>query len=451
MTDTTDTANDWGDPAPERRRFAVMETIRHYTSLSSLLRTLGAGILIASVSMFLFNGWSSSDDVQRYLMLLAQTLVLTAAGVVIGWWVKEGKGARLFLSLSLISGVVNFAVLGGLVYSQVHWDDALMHYPYFARWDGQSPTTALITAGVGWALMVPVAAVAFMVLARRSAWRFTPLFMLAGAAFLVPVRDTAYIAAIVGILTVIMLQQVVRAKHRDKTLATPEGRFARLVLFSMPAVIVGRGMYLYGVDALTLTVVSALAFLALRQISLDPKLEARGRVAINRVSVLPAAFTALGIEWLAMGNAWLPHAMWIPVGVIIGAGLLLEISTRSPSGGAGYRRLAALVLTLGMLGNLLQNAGVDTALVSTVIGLLVSSVGYSDKQRFVFASGLLTFLVGVGYQCWMAFEVFNLGSWSALAIVGIVAIVSGSVLERHGAILKARFTNWRHSLQQWQN
>ena len=41
-------------------------------------------------------------------------------------------------------------------------------------------------------------------------------------------------------------------------------------------------------------------------------------------------------------------------------------------------------------------------------------------------------IVRVDYQCVTAFESFGAGSWGALATVGVLAIVGGSVLERHG-------------------
>jgi len=123
---------------------------------------------------------------------------------------------------------------------------------------------------------------------------------------------------------------------------------------------------------------------------------------------------------LAYDNIWVPDAMLIPAGVIAGEGLLLEISMHSPSGGAGYRRLAASVVTLGMAANLFPNPGVDTALVSAVTRLVASAVGYSDKQGFVFASGLVTFLVGVCYQCYMTFEAEPKGPVrGALVVPGI--------------------------------
>ena len=63
----------------------------------------------------------------------------------------------------------------------------------------------------------------------------------------------------------------------------------------------------------------------------------------------------------------------------------------------------------------------------------------------VFVSGLAAFLWGIAWQCYAAFRVFDFGSWTTLAFMGIVAIVTGSLLERYGAIVGARLANWRHS------
>ena len=101
-------------PEAERSRSALMQTLLDYASLSNMLRLLGAGVLMTSVSVFLFKGWSTGNDVERYLMLLTHTLLLAGTGLVIGRWVKESKGARLFLGLAQIFAMVNFAVLGAI-------------------------------------------------------------------------------------------------------------------------------------------------------------------------------------------------------------------------------------------------------------------------------------------------------------------------------------------------
>lgn len=433
--------------AGKHKRLAVMQTLKEYASLSSLLRTLGAGVLIASVSMFLFKGWDSSGDIQRYLMLLAHTVVLALTGLLIGYWVGESKGARLFLCLSLIAAVVNFGVVGGLLYSQVQWDAGLSFYPGFARWQAGSLEAALAVAAAGWALLVPVAWISFMALARRSAWRMTSLFMLSGAALLLPVREAGYVAVVVGAVTCLLLFQMFRAAREDRTLATPEGRFARLVTFSLPMVMVGRGMYLYGPDAVMITVVSALVFLVLRQIATDAEAGNRTRVVVNRLSLLPVLTAAAGATGVLEVNHLLPDALLFPAFAAVVAGMALEISMRSPAGGAGYRRIAGVFASLCTLVNLWLFPGVDTALISTAAGLLIAVLGHAGKHREVFATGLVAFLSGVAWQCYAAFRVFDLGSWTTLAVMGIVAIVAGSLLERYGTIVSARLANWRESLR----
>ena len=68
---------------PSTSRFDVeriVHSIRNFATLSEGLRILGAAVLLASMSLFLLQGWNHGNDISRYLMLLAQTGLLTAAG-----------------------------------------------------------------------------------------------------------------------------------------------------------------------------------------------------------------------------------------------------------------------------------------------------------------------------------------------------------------------------------
>jgi len=428
----------------------MIQSAFSYATLSNLLRLLGAGVLVASVSIFLLKGWATGNDIQRYFMLLGHTVLLGATGLGIGYWIKESKGARLFLALSLVAAVVNFAVLGGLIYSQIQWDDGLLLYPTFARWQAGSPVAALTTAGVAWMFLAPVAWIAFLTLARRSASRLTLLFMAAGSMLLIPVRQTDPIAMLFLLTTIVLLLQVVRLKHADSTLATPEGRFARWVIFAPVAILVGRGMYLYSADLVLFSVISASIFLVLRQFSSDRDLSQKSTVIINRLSVVPAISTALGTTAIAADANWLVFPAYIPLFAITASVLFVDISLRSVSGGGGYRRLACLTMAAAMLANLWMFPGLATAIVCLATGLAISIFGYSVQQRIVFVAGLLTLIAGVLHQCRIAFILFDWENWAVLALIGIIAIVAGSVLERHGTVLRARMTNWRQSLGNWQ-
>ena len=109
---------------PSHSRFDVdriLYSIRNFATVSEALRILGAAILLASMSLFLLQGWNEGNDIRRYLMLLAQTGLLTAAGFALSHGLKETKGARLFFGLALVSIPANFTILGALLYlSLIH-------------------------------------------------------------------------------------------------------------------------------------------------------------------------------------------------------------------------------------------------------------------------------------------------------------------------------------------
>ena len=107
------------DPGDKQRFW--WQRILKIASFSELLRIFGACAVLASMSLFLMNGWSEGNDIQRYLKLLAQTGLLTLGGLALSVGLKEYKGARLFYGLSLVSVAANFTILGALIYSMVQW------------------------------------------------------------------------------------------------------------------------------------------------------------------------------------------------------------------------------------------------------------------------------------------------------------------------------------------
>ena len=73
-TQTTTFVNDAmdGDTMMPRSRIGVdrvLKSLRNFATLSEALRILGAGVLLASMSVFLLQGWSEGNDIRRYLLL----------------------------------------------------------------------------------------------------------------------------------------------------------------------------------------------------------------------------------------------------------------------------------------------------------------------------------------------------------------------------------------------
>ncbi len=444
MTTDIQAGNEIPDTPSKLRAF--MNTLTNYATLSNLLRWLGACVLIASLSMFLFKGWDGSNDIEKYLMLLAQTLMLAITGVAVGRWVKDGKGARLFLGLSLIATVVNFAVLGGLMYSQIQWDAGLGEYPSFAHWRAQSLTAALSVTGAAWVLLVPAAWFSFMALARRSSTRLAALFILSISTLLIPIRQAEAVAVIAIALTSFLLYQVIRVKTKDSSIATAEGRFARLTVFAAPVILLGRGMYLYSADVMMLTAIAGLVFIGLRQLSMVRPFPDRARNIVNALSVPAAIGTAVGVVMTLTDSGLIDYTIWLPVFCGVFTAMLMEIALRHPANTV-YARLANLVLASGLLASLYLFPTLATAIACLICGAGVMVYGYSFKRNIEFLFGLTAMLSGTIYQCYTAYLTFDLGSWSALAIVGALAIVAGSVLDRHGAVIRARMSAWQQSLK----
>jgi hypothetical protein len=211
-----------------------------------------------------------------------------------------------------------------------------------------------------------------------------------------------------------------------------------------------RGMWLYSADIFLITVTAMMIFLLCRHIAMILARNSGYRVAMEVFSLLPAAVVAIGIGDIIANELFNVDAMFLPVMSTVWALLSVEVASRCAGDGAGYRRFAAIVLMLGMLANLMIFASVAMAAICLGLGLALMVYGYVVEQQTVFGMGIVILLAGLGYQLHFAIEFFNLGSWTSLAALGVTAILAGSVLERHGRVIKHRLLEWGGRFRDWQ-
>ncbi|MGR8918697.1 MAG: hypothetical protein ACU85V_03685 [Gammaproteobacteria bacterium] len=420
-----------------------------YRSLSSLLRVFGTGVLAAALSVFLFQGWQDGGDIYRFATLLGFSGLLTGAGFLSSHVIRENVGARLFLGIALVSSVVNFAVAGGLVYSAFGAGALPASVPGFAVWHAGDAAMALTAGAAALVLLGPVGWIGFRVLARPLAPRFARLFLLGNAALLVPLRDGNVIAPLIALLAVVVGREILRASAGQHGLATAEGRFARAVLALPVVVMAGRLLCLYAADAVVFTTLAALAYLGVRQLALTLEIGPRLRGLLERLALLPAVGVAWGVAYLVAAGPLADEWILPGFGFVL-TGLLVEFGERSLLGARRFRRLAGLVLAGTMVLNLAALPGPGTALAALAVGLGVTVAGYSIEQKLVFAAGLAAALSGLGYQLWLATHYFALGSWSTLALLGTLAILAASLLERYGLSARARLGAWHERIGHWE-
>lgn len=427
--------------ASSNRLKQVLDSMRQFTTVSEVLRVLGAAIMVGAMSVFLMQGWQDGNDLNRYFMLLAQTLLLAVGGFGLSHFLKENKGARLFFGLSIISVTANFTILGALIYSIVQFDGLLGQYPGFASWVVNDPSNVFLTILGAAAVLIPVTLLAYSIMARRSAKWLTLTYVAANSCLLIPVRTSVWASLLaVGIvaLTLLIIKQ---HGPKDETLTTFEGRFSKFTLFIPPVILFVRSWYLYHLDALAITALSVAGYLVLRHLVMRLDISSKLRGALDVASlpliVITAGSFAAGMESLLWDE------LIIPVFAFACVPMTMDLVRRSEGTGRShvFGLMGALLVCASLGLNELITSGIATSIISFVGCLGTLFYGYWVKQRWVvyvgaFSTACLAIKNLSDFVLW-----FDFNNWITLSVIGATAIVFASLLDRHGASIKLRLEN----------
>ena len=88
---------------------------------------------------------------------------------------------------------------------------------------------------------------------------------------------------------------------------------------------------------------------------------------------------------------------------------------------------------------------IDIALSSILSGLVGASLGYFGfkyRSRLIAAAGLITIAVASAAGVHELVALLFQSSWIGLAVLGGIAIISASLVDRYGAVIKLRVSNW---------
>jgi hypothetical protein len=437
------------DSRPEQEGTPILVEDDKLSNLSNLLRTLGAVIIIAAASIFLIQNWGHGNDIQRYLMLLAFSGVLSAAGFFCGLRLHESKGARTLLGLAVAVVPIHFAVLGGLLYSQFPWDGLSVILPEFATWVAPSKASALATVGISIALLAPMVYLSLLSLGRTKARELSMVFFGLNLALLLPVRNPDWTALLVALGGLLIAYVELRIFCRETSLQTFEGRFLRLMNVVPLALLTVRGLKFYVFsDLLAAAILGSVALLAF---TLGPQLSRveRSQKLMQFASVIPA-----GLSWSILAANLVDllnlHSHWvIPFATLPFSGLLLMISLGSVGDGTGFRRAAAVVALLGVSTHLLVCPGLASSLICLSIGVACLIYGCLVQQKTIFFSGLACIVLGLGYHFKYAIRLYSISNWGSLAMAGVVIIILASLIERHYQTLLNKAAGLRRQMKGW--
>ncbi len=418
-------------------------------SILRLLRSVGALIIVVSAATFLFKHWTPGSDLQRYLFLLGFTAILSAGGLFCGLSLKESKGARTLLGLTLAVTPINFAVISALLYSRFSWDGPFTRLPEYATWVASSSTMAMAATVGGVALLAPLAHFSFMALARKHAKLFSVIFLMTNGALLLPTRQPNTIALVFLSLVICLVASEVRYFTKEMTLRTPDGFLSRGILWVPALIIAGRSCYFYAPSQLFGSVVLAglacISFLMLPQLTTKE----RWQKAFQSCGAALAGMAWLNTAEVFFHSSFISYRYEFLAALLPLASLLLLLGRHAEGNGNNYRRLAAIIAVGGGIINLIAYPGFAMGLICLALAAITVVAGYLLEQKIIFASGVLGCLVAIGYQFKILFSHFSLGSWSSLMVVGVLIIVSASVIERHSGKLREKLVQGHINFKGW--
>ncbi len=435
----TDKTDEWEGirPTPQAEDSNIFGLMRGVTNLASLLRICGALIMLAAMSSYLMQGWSDGNDISRYYMLLSQTFLLAFSGFGLSYLLKENKGARIFFGLGLISITVNMTTLGALIFSTTQWGGSeLVQYPSYAKWVAPE-FSAIIMALLGTVIIsAPVTWIGHKVLARRSAHTLSALFLFTNLLLLLPVRESIFVAIVALVAVILPLALFCKRMSKDNTLRTPEGMFAMATVLLPAGIIICRSIWFYPVDEILHITLAGTAFIALRFYAQQTEESSFARGMTHWLS--SGAALGVAIPTAILAERYLSGELAVNVFGFVFAGLLLDISSRCQKPVIAIR-LAAIALITSHILPVMFTDDIANALLCILAGLVVITVGRQHGLRYLMIMGILTLMTGAGRQILELAEWIDFSNWITLSVSGGIIIITASLIERHGAVIKMKW------------
>jgi len=421
---------------PSRNRQTLFQRMENIASLSQVVRAFGACAIIASMSLFMLQGWAEGNDITRYLKLLSQTGLLTVAGLVLSFLIKEFKGARVFFGLALVSVVANFTILGSLTYSLLPMDIQVVDYPDSMKWEVTKATLFLPVFIGALSLLSAVAYFGFSVFSRQIAKPLTLGLLGLSVVLLVPLRAPLVAVGLAG-LTLWGAWLLIQRLRKVETLVMTKETKASLGLLLLPGLIIlTRAVSFYSIDDVTLLAFSGLSFLALRGIN--------GLITGNGIAkrLLEISKFALGLFIAIMVTQVLPAA-WNSVDMIIGATIAAGLAYEQllSNSDKQWKTLITNLTVLAIVPVSLFSATVDYQLIHSFQALLVCGLAFAlthtatsmlGKALFSHIVALLGMIAAILIVLFDLIQLAQLGNWMIIGLAGAILIIGASLYERFG-------------------
>ena len=434
----------------EERLAAVSRERDKISRIGMALRYVGIAVLAAATGSFMFQRWGDMTHLARYLSFLVFTVGVCGAGLLCGLKIGENKGARTLLGVVVTLIPVHAAQLGAILFSRFGSPPrSPVSYPSALYWSVSSLSDALIAVGVGVATLIPMAFMAYSVLARSHARQLLMLGCGVSAALMIPTRDPMLVGVIMAFASACTLIGEARLSSVLE-LRTREGVIARSVPFLAVAMLIGRQCFLYNSTSLFLGIVCLIASAV--TFEMVPRLNISGLVT-TLSEHLSVPLTALGVFFVGdaiLQGFDLSTSVFAPLVIGMPMGIAFTVMAERARESSGVFRVASSVaLFLTGLSELLSGSGVEAGVISLLIGIVALTVGSAAEKKGMFLAGAVLILLSLGRVCLDALGNISVSPWVILGVIGVGTIVSASYIERNFIRIREEFSAMRKKIATW--
>lgn len=392
---------------------------------SRYLRWGGIAALVLATADFLLQGIRIASPGYRDWIIIVFAVALACFGLLCGYVWKETRGARAFFGLATALLPIQAAQIGAKIF------------------DLSQAATVGGTAGVILDLVItglvflPIASTGYRMLARPHAGRLLGIAVLGSTAILLPWRDPVPVTLLLTLLWGSLYAVLRPWFHADVRRETTEARIAMGLGWIAPVIIAGRSLY-YPEATLPLSMMMVLFGIALSRCK-------------HRIWRLPLEMVGVAMAiagWLNVAEALTRQAHLAPNLQLLVSGLPIAILLMRT--GLPILPEAGAILACGSaLISLWNQPGHDYALLGLLVGMGVASHGFLQGSKARFAIGLAGSALSLGYYLRYAVDLYRASSWLSLALLGVIALLAASYIERSEKPLLDMLRRYCRPTQGW--
>lgn len=429
--------------------------ILHPSSLPKVLRYIGATTLGLSALSFAVHRVKDLDSLERYYSFLGFTGLLAAAGMFCALFLKEDKGARTFMGISLAFMPALFLQLGALVYFITRGIPS--DISEFFTLTAPNDQSVIIALAVSIPIMMAIAFGSFASLARSKALSLSGIFILLCTVLLIPVR-TSDLTALLLVGEMAAGSMILSRRFRgDRVFKTFEGKVALSALALPVLLLIGRSVLLYKISIFfwgaMFGIIGLLSWNIEEEGRSDSAYPSRIFSIMNYMLawccfVLSAAHDSGSLVFMPALSSHYDELYLMLLTLPIALGLWLAASSLGKSSDSA-RRVAGMTACYPMAYQMLTVGGSGYTLASLFIGTAVISAAYLRRDRSLLKSGAAVVMCVIAANIHYALDLYRMSPWLTLGIAGGIIVLASSYIERNLGKLIARIEATKETYKSW--